>query len=115
MSIQGRLRYFQKDITSGNDLEITPANGETMFVYSSSYSIGANVNAEVTISNDNMAREVFLIPKNSTPVVPYVSPYFDSLVGDNVKMFMFATSASTVRVSVFAWVENTSRIRDVTG
>ena len=39
----------------------------------------------------------------------------DSLVGDGIKQYTVTSSKSgaSVVISLFAWVENTSRIRDV--
>ena len=109
LSVLGRLRFNQADLNSA-DLDLTPNIGETLFIYkilaiNSSASAGT-----LTITNDSMTR--IALPLNAAN--PIQIDYIDSLVGDSIKTISFSQSAGLINISVFSWVENTSRIRDVT-
>ena len=108
LSVQGRLRYFQATVTNAAPLTITPNNGETMFVYRviSSLVSGGNI----SFLNDGQTRYT----SGSAVAIPVIIDLMDSLVGDSIKAFTVTASAGSQLVSVFAWIENTSRIRDVT-
>ncbi len=110
LSIQGRLRYFQG---SGlTPITITPTIGETLFIYAISLSTDEETNKTLfTVTNDGNVRELASIAPEGTA---YTSALFDSLVGDSIKTFTVVTNRAGGRVTVFAWVENTARIRDVT-
>ena len=109
LSIQGRLRYFQATGT----VTIIPANGETFFFYRAEmFNSHASAASTVTISNNGMTRWEMVIPPISAGVL-MITEFLDSLVGDSIKTFTITPSGGTVRVSAFGWVENTSRIRDV--
>jgi len=114
LSIQGRLRYFQgSTVGAGVAVTITPNVGETLFIYRilGSASTGAGVTG-LTVANDGETRAVIVVIASATTSI--VLDMFDSLVGDGIKSFTVEnTSATNAQVSVLAWVENTSRIRDV--
>jgi len=113
LSIEGRLRYFQG--LGETPITITPAQGETFFFRSAIYSANdANVTT-FTMTNDGQVREVVVLPiRSSGSTNIHSSIGMDSLVGNGSKTFTITTSEATANVSVFGWVENTSRIRGVT-
>ena len=116
LSIQGRLRYFQENDLEANPISITPAEGETFFFYRAEFSNNSAVNSDVTIVNDGNTRWATRLLAASVGVQQYIVEYIDSLVGNGVKSIVFDATdgASLIDTSVFGWVENTSRIRDVT-
>ena len=119
LSVQGRLQFFQSPtITNTTPLQIIPANGSTFFYYRGIFTTGSQSTINIiTIINDGMTREQFLMPQVTTDLASYVytSEFVDALVGDGIKVFEVTASASSnVRGSIFGWTENTSRIRDVT-
>ena len=120
LSVQGRLVFFQSNvITNTTPLQIIPKNGETFFYYRGVFTTGSTTTlATCSILNDGQQREQFLIPPTADGIqstFPYVSQFVDSLVGDGLKIFEVTNSVSTnVKGSLFGWIENTSRIRDVT-
>ena len=79
-----------------------------MFVYRviSSLVSGGNI----SFLNDGQTRYT----SGSAVAIPVIIDLMDSLVGDSIKAFTVTASAGSQLVSVFAWIENTSRIRDVT-
>ena len=110
LSIQGRLRYFQAQGT----ITVTPTVGETFFFYRAEmFNSHASENSTVTISNNGQTRWEMIIPSIAAGV--YITAEFiDSLVGNGINTFTLTPVDGTVRASLFGWVENTSRIRDVT-
>ena len=111
LSIQGRLRYF---ISSGGAVTITPNEGETLFVYKIVVSgSDAAADATVTVTNDGQIREFSRI-KSAASLISILGLTMDSLVGNSIKTFTVTATQGEVAISVFGWVENTSRIRDVT-
>ena len=116
LSIQGRMRYFTGVITAGSQtpISIIPVNGETLFIGGGSWSGGSSNAINITVSNDAQVREIVFI---SAANISNGSFQFklDSLVGDGIKEFKVdATVTSSSRFSIWGWIENTSRIRDVT-
>ena len=116
LSIQGRMRYFQGfGNTSSEPITITPIDGETLFIAGGSWTGGSAV-SELNIhvrNNGNLRERVFF------PLGIQASGNFnfgvDSLVGNNIKQFTVIGSAvNTTHFNLWGWVENTSRIRDVT-
>ncbi len=107
LSVQGRLRYFQGiSIGAGTPITITPSIGETLFIYK--VLLSANLVQEVRVLNDSNLR-VRINVLNAVEI-----DFLDSLVGDGIKTITVTNSANNVQASIFGWVENTSRIRDVT-
>ena len=113
LSIQGRLRYFQEELT---DIIFTPANGETFFfLRANARNTDAGGTRRFTIINAGMIRESFNLPANSVSSVEYISNMkMDSLVGDGIKTFECQGQTDDLDMTMWGWVENTSRIRDVT-
>ena len=116
LSVQGRLRFSQATDLNANPITITPATGETFFFYRAEFLNNSAVNSDVAISNDGNTRYSMLLPAATTAVLFITTEFIDSLVGNGVKTFdITASNASSLTAcSVFGWVENTSRIRDVT-
>ena len=116
LSIQGRLRYFQESDLEANPITITPPTGETFFFYRAEFSNNSAVNSNVTIVNDENTRWATRLLAATTGVQQYITEFIDSLVGNGIKSIIFdaTDAASLIDTSVFGWVENTSRIRDVT-
>ena len=112
LSVQGRLRFFQQDLTA-DPISIVPPTGETFFFYRAQVFNRSTTNSTVIISNDGIDRWNQILLSVSFPVT-WTIDFIDSLVGDGTKAFTMTSSASLVRASLFGWVENTSRIRDVT-
>ena len=120
LSVQGRLRYdFNRSIVSETN-SITPANGETQFIYRLVFNLsGLNVSWKSSLQNDGMERAQFQFTNSSSEgSVTFTWDIIDSLVGDGIKSFDIVneelTGNGALTVSVLSWVENTSRIRDVT-
>ena len=108
LSIQGRLRYFQQDL--GTDLDITPPTGETFFLYKVIASGTTAQTRVLTITNSGRIRAAIQITTETSLIIDFM----DSLVGNGSDTLTFSQSSTSISVSVFGWVENTSRIRDVT-
>ncbi len=112
LSVQGRLRYF----VGGNNT-ITPNEGETLFIYKVTISNPSNAAAiTFTLLNDGQTRlTVTLSPvftaNAGTSTSAMDIPIFDSLVGDGIKAI---TTTGSGNVTILGWIENTSRIRDIT-
>ncbi len=109
LSVQGRMRYDQKDL-SGADLVLTPTTGSTIFIYRI-LTINSSASAG-TLSVTNAGNTRISLPFSSNN--PIQIDYIDSLVGDGTATITFSQSAGIINITVFSWVENTSRIRDVT-
>ena len=109
LSVQGRLRYNVATLTEGQNLDLTPNLGETQFIYSFTLQHTASGSSTVTISNDGMTRMSFVLGGLIQ------IKFFDSLVGDNNKVFRInkAGANGATRATILSWIENTSRIRDV--
>ena len=105
LSIQGRMRYDTSNVTFTR----TPPTGETYFLYKVSLSNNGS-STSFNISNDGMTRYNVIVPTGTSIEVPV----FDSLVGDGTKGITFTVGSSDIFYSIHGWVENTSRIRDVT-
>ena len=113
LSIQGRLRYFQQDLSSA-DLVVTPPTGETFFTYKAIIiNAHATAAASLTMTNDGLTRYVIRLLSVANDVSPFEINLLDSLVGDGSKNMTWSQSSGTMFLSVLGWVENTSRIRDV--
>ena len=112
LSVQGRLRYFQESDLNANPITITPPTGETFFFYRAEFLNNSAVNSTIAVINDGNTRWSMLAPATG---INWVTQFIDSLVGNGTKTFNVTASGATslVACSVFGWVENTSRIRDV--
>ena len=110
LSVQGRMRYFQGSNTT--DINIVPNIGETLFIGGGSWGGGTNALITITISNDSNTRETIIIPSGTINHGVFTFG-IDSLVGDNIKAFNVTANLSS-QFNIWGWVENTSRIRDVT-
>ena len=115
LSVQGRLRYFQEDDLEANPITITPPTGETFFFYRAEFSNNSAVLSNVTMVNDGSTRWSQRLLAGTIGEGQYITEFIDSLVGNGVKSLVFdaTDAASLIDTSVFGWVENTSRIRDV--
>ena len=114
LSIQGRLRFFQgSSIGAGTPITITPVEGETMFFYRAvlSATSGASIMSFNLINDGQTRASIGLV---ATSQVSLIFDFIDSLVGNSIKTFRVTNDANNASVSILAWVENTSRIRDVT-
>ena len=116
MSIQGRLRFFQATDLNANPITIIPAPGETFFFYRADFYNGGATNSIIAITNDGQTRYSMNSSTTVSGVQQWIVEFVDSLVGDGVKSFTLTAgnASSSVDCSMFGWVENTSRIRDVT-
>ncbi len=111
LSVQGRLRYVRGGGTA--TVTLTPNQGETFFIYRI---ICTNADAAVstyTITNDGQERAIFVVPSVGLSI-PYDLNMLDSLVGNGTKTFTVTNNRVNASATIFFWVENTSRIRDVT-
>ena len=119
LSVQGRLRYnFGTDASSAaaDLITITPTTGETVFIYRIVYQTNSSADQDITYRNAGVLRESysFSIAKGSQLIS---DGFVDSLVGndsDSIIIRAASASAGTRTANVFSWIENTSRIRDVT-
>ena len=110
LSIQGRMRFFQGSIGAsiGNIITITPAVGETFFILKASVSGSGSWRANLI--NDGMTRADIA----ATGVPATFDIGIDSLVGNGIKTITINTvTAISCLANLTGWVENTSRIRDV--
>ena len=120
LSIQGRLRYDRLAATATDTLSITPATGETRFIYQILFNLNGTGVWTITISNAGITRAVFNLQSTSNggANLNFVYTYLDSLVGNGTDSIdILATEASgtaSMNITTFGWAENTSRIRDVT-
>ena len=111
LSVQGRLRFFQGGGLT--PITITPNVGETLFIYGGTYNMFSSAGSiTVTITNDGTTRESLFTPQST--MQNGTLGIFDSLVGDNIKQFTVVANRTGANFSLFGWVENTARIRDVT-
>ena len=110
LSVQGRLRYNVATITEGQNVDLTPNIGETQFIYSITVQHTSAGSSTMTVSNDGNTRMTMVLGGLIN------IPFFDSIVGDSIKVFRInkAGASGALRVTILSWVENTSRIRDVT-
>ena len=119
LSIQGRLRYFNGEVIddTANAITITPTEGETLFIYQLIVTNSTN-NIVATLFNNDQTRLVIRSGTSGTNVSDAsIIPIVDSLVGNGLKTIRveIATATNGIgNVSLLGWVENTSRIRDVT-
>ena len=112
LSIQGRLRYIQGTTST----IFTPQNGETFFFLSAIYTNTSTMEAcTFTLANDGMTREIVVLTVLQSGMTPTLSSIkMDSLVGNGTKTIGVTASDGIPQVTLVGWVENTSRIRDVT-
>ncbi len=113
LAIQGRMRYLQGERSDdGIITSLTPANGETFFFLRGNFSAATGSGARVDIVNDGNVR---LTARTVLNVTKDLDIGIDSLVGDGIKVFSLTNTGNTqLTASLVGWVENTSRIRDVT-
>ena len=114
LSVQGRLWYEQASTTATNAnlLTRTVSNGTTDFYFSAIINVEGTGSYDITITTNDLVRF-----SGSFVIGSFQLNLFDSLVGDGIKTINVAvveTGAATLKVSLFGWSENTSRIRDVT-
>ena len=114
LAIQGRLTYDIGTVnnTTADAFTITPASGSTYFTYKMIMSARV-ANVTFTARNDGTDRIVYAMESGGLDNVQYL----DSLVGDGIKTYTVnvATGVNGAgRVTLLGWLENTSRIRDVT-
>ena len=109
LSVQGRLRYNRG--SGASTITLTPSTGETLFFYGGLFGTDAATPTTYTIKNDGITRVSF-VANAATPLIQL--NMMDSLVGDGTKTLKITGSAASSSFNVFTWVENTSRIRDVT-
>ncbi len=108
LSVQGRLRYFRGSGVSA--ISITPAVGETLFIYQITLNNqNTTLSTTFTIQNNGITREAQLL----TTTTAIQLNFFDSLVGDGTKAFTAVANRAEGSISLLGWVENTARIRDV--
>ncbi len=117
LSIQGRLWFEQAtaSVTTTALISRVPPTGATDFIYLMITSASGNVGTgySVTLNNNGMSR---IIAFQNSLAGAGTFPIIDSLVGDGNKAYTIdvtETAASVLRISLFGWTENTSRIRDV--
>ena len=119
LSIQGRLRYDRLAATDTTTLSITPATGETRFIYQILFNLNGTGVWTITISNAGITRTVFNLQTtaNGGNNLNFVYTFIDSLVGNGTDSIdILATEAAgtaAMNITTFGWTENTSRIRDV--
>ncbi len=107
LSIEGRLRFFQ----NATDISITPPTGETFFFYRLIGNNATSTQDDLVITNDGNTRLTVDTGLGAAP--PFVINFIDSIVGNGVRALTFS-KGQIGGISVFGWVENTSRIRDPT-
>ena len=107
LSVQGRL-FYQVAVATDND--VIPATGATFFCYQVVISNAGATARTIVISNNSQTRLSIRINAQTVLVIPF----FDSLVGNSSKVFTVTPSGAATEITVLSWIENTSRIRDVT-
>ena len=106
LSVQGRLRYnFANDST----LTIIPTLGSTQFFYKI-YLTATSLASTFVINNSGQERGAVRLGSLSAIQLDF----FDSLVGNSIDALTITSSGGASRIIMFSWIENTSRIRDVT-
>ena len=117
LSIQGRLIQESGDEVLGlakTVITLTPASGETIFIYS--MHLQSTSTSIWTVTNSGTERGKFqtLGVAGGSPGI-YSEPYFDSIVGDGTKTLTIKVNISGAPkvATLLGWKENTSRIRDV--
>ena len=120
LAIQGRLVYEQattNDQGAFTLLSFVPANGSTFFYLGCTTGNQSNAAVPHALDNDGMRRELITTPANSSFTFA-MQGGGDALVGDGIKAYtverLTEAGSRTTSASLFGWVENTSRIRDVT-
>ena len=113
LSVQGRLRYFTGTAVGANTaITVTPVTGETFFIYQVSASASSG-SVRPQIFNDGIQRTDDFITLTGNSIIEI--NIIDSLVGNGIKTITVTNaSTGTMISSLRGWVENTSRIRDVT-
>ena len=116
LSIQGRMRYFNGIGTGVSTIvSFTPTTGETFFFLRGEVSTGS-ANPTFRVENDGNERLTGIIGTDFNAGHRDINIGIDSLVGDGMKTYSILnlTAVVTVRAVMVGWVENTTRIRDVT-
>ena len=106
------MRYFSGD--DDTDISIIPPNGQTLFIGGGSWQgVGSGASRSITVTNDGNIRETILIVTtfSNSGIFQFG---IDSLVGNNTKEYKVSGSGNILSFNLWGWVENTSRIRDVT-
>ena len=117
LSVQGRLFQRQGFTASGTAvvtlITLTPAAGETFFIYS----LVLETSATVTWTINNGGKEITFVTLGVAAGAKGeygVGKYFDSIVGDGIKTYTVTHNniGGAKLATMNAWRENTSRIRD---
>ncbi len=114
LSIQGRLRQqnaFKSASSAATLITLTPATGETLFIYS--MFLASTLLSVWTVTNKNDVKTFRTLGVTGSSN-NYNAPFFDSIVGDGTSTFTIAIDAAAgVRTAtILFWTENTARIRD---
>ena len=117
LSVQGRLFQRQNTRTvasAANLITLTPATGETFFIYD--LFLASTGSSVWTVTNKGVSKTFRTLGIAGQNIATYNTKYFDSIVGDGVSTFIVAIDATSgIRnATLLFWRENTSRIRDVT-
>ena len=112
LSVQGRMRYFTGNNTVG--ISIVPVIGETLFIGGGIFMGGGTSVRNITVQNDGVTRQSISTLFAGEIISGKFDFGLDSLVGDSIKAFTVTGSGANCTFSIWGWVENTSRIRDVT-
>ncbi len=119
LSIQGRLFQEQGFTASGTAvvtlITLTPAAGETLFIYS----LVLETTATVTWTVNNSGKEITFVTLGVAAGAKGeygVGKYFDSIVGDGIKTYTVThdNTGGAKLATMNVWRENTSRIREAT-
>ena len=116
LTIQGRMKYFVGTgrSSSPSPISFIPNDGETFFAVGGYYSGLSGSALSITVANNGNTRTRVTFPA----AVSFFGNFdfgIDSLVGDGIKAFtVTATEVQQSDFTLWGWVENTSRIRDVT-
>ena len=113
LTVQGRMRYTSGSISGlGVVTSFTPSNGETFFLLHAQFTCTSGVAVSVRLDNDDQARSSL---STLFGAVTTFDVGIDSLVGDGTKSISLNNLSATIAFgNLIGWVENTSRIRDVT-
>ncbi len=118
LSVLGRLTYDFTAATGTSTISITPAVGETQFIYQIIFNISSTGSWTISIQNNGIERSRITISTIDLQSDTFTYDIVDSLVGDGTKSLDIVLTelggSATMSVTILGWNENTSRIRDVT-
>ena len=112
LSVQGRLRYFNESVAPTGTTTIIPPTGETFF-FGGLVAQAAGNAGSITITNDGNIRAAMICSATANGGIQIFSNFIDSLVGNGLKTFTVTVANTDIIYSLWGWVENTARIRDV--